>query len=1843
MKFTRAVFPMLLIVLASCNNSPSEIPPFNQSFSSYISSFTSGVISKKAVIQIQLNKEVKPKIQNANQLSKGLIGFEPKIEGNFSLVNNHTLEFYPSEDLEPGAIYRAKLELGELIEVPDSLSEFEFGFQVLKTQYEWSSIRLLATPQSQMEWYQLEGSVNSADEEELSVLERLITAELDGRKMNVRWQLGEMPRTYKFTVDSIKRSHKAQQINLLVNADLAGAESLKNKVLELASLEEFNYIDYSLVKYPSSYIQLNFSDPIKAPQDLTGLITLEGEENLRFQIENTSIQIFPEGEVYGTRKLMIFPGIENILGYKFKEQKEISLEFLNERPQVQLIGEGNIIPLGGDLHLPFKAISLNAVDIKVVKIPEGNVLQFLQTNSYGGEDELYRVGKVVANKKIDLHGEGSLRDWNNYSADLSEIIRPEAGALYRVYISFQKSYSLYACPETESEFEEEGDYWYYEDYYYYNRGDEHAYNRSDYYYQYPPGYRWSERENPCHVSYFNANQFVTRNILATNIGLIVKKTEAGRLDFTVTDMLNNQPIAGAKVSLYDYQSVKLGEATSDENGWSSLPDKGKPYFVMAAKDKQRIYLKLQDGEALSLSNFQVSGSSVASGLKGYIYGERGVWRPGDSIFLNFILQDEKERLPQGHPLNFSLSDPQGRVIYQEVKALANNQDIYSFPCRTAPSAITGNYMARVRVGNRVFEERIRVETVKPNRLNIDLDFDDEVLGSGKAKAKLSVNWLTGIAAAEAKTDIEATIKSVGQGFEKWPNFIFTDAVRDFSTTQQTVYEGEVGPNGTREILVDLGDYNQAPGLLKARFVAKAFEGGGAFSTEYFDKTLSPYENYVGMALPQPKDGRFLETDHEYPLHLRTVDALGKPVSIKNMEVKVYKLDFHWWYNSENENLARFVNNASTHLVSSGEVSSINGQATYKLKVEYPQWGRFLVRVCDGEGGHCTSAITYFDWPNSRKGQRPKVAGATLLNFNAEKEKYQIGETIRATIPAAQGSRVLITLEDGSGIQEKKWLVSQGGEVVFETEAKASMAPNVYISASLLQAHAQTENDRPIRMYGVVPVEVFDPATMLKPLIKAKDVWRPESTVNIEVSEENGREMSYTLAVVDEGLLSLTAFKTPEPWNYFYAKEALGINTYDMYNSVLGAFGGKLQQILAIGGDEALANAENSNLNRFKPMVKHLGPYKLRPNGSATHEVKIPNYIGAARVMVVAANKKRAYGSSEKSVKVRKPLMVLSTLPRILSPGDEVVLPVTVFAMEENVKKVKLRLKATGDVTIVGPDQHQLSFNQVGERVVNFKLKVPEVWGQATLKVEASSGSEKAYDETELKVRLPNPPRSVVHNLMLQPGADTALTYIPPGIEGTNSFAIEASSIPPINLEHRLKYLTRYPYGCTEQTVSAAFPQLFLSKLMDLDENFKRSQEINVRAALDKVYQRQQTNGQIAYWPGQYNGYYNDYATSYAGHFMIEAEAQGFQVANGVLARWKKHQQTKARNWRPQNSGTHLTNDLDQAYRLYTLALIQSAEVGAMNRMREIKDLNETSLWYLAGCYAMIGQKTEAEKLIARIRNLVPNDGRYYYFGSKLRNKSIELLVLHQLSKKAEAMKVGREVAKMLSKNAWYNTHSLSMGLLSVTKTFGENAKNKNGIKWAYQAGSRNYEGVSKGSFQSFQVRGELNEAHEYKLYNRSNMPLHFSTTYTGTPVDFEVPAEGKNLFLSVRYLSTSGNEIDVSRIKQGQDFVAEVRIQKTGNVEGYQSMALNQMFPTGWEIINTRMLDSEKVNYDYRDIRDDRVYTFFDLRYTKSVTFQVQLNATYAGRYFLPPVEAEDMYNNEIYARTAGRWVEVVR
>ena len=376
----------------------------------------------------------------------------------------------------------------------------------------------------------------------------------------------------------------------------------------------------------------------------------------------------------------------------------------------------------------------------------------------------------------------------------------------------------------------------------------------------------------------------------------------------------------------------------------------------------------------------------------------------------------------------------------------------------------------------------------------------------------------------------------------------------------------------------------------------------------------------------------------------------------------------------------------------------NGAGAWELEIKYPEWGRYLLTATDRTGGHRAGKIVYIDWPGwAGRGQKEGGGGASILAFAPDKPEYAPGETVTLAIPTPRKGRGLVSLESGSRVLRTEWIEAKGEETRYTFTATAEMAPNVYAHVTLLQPHAQTANDLPIRLYGVAPVKVVNPQTRLQPVLEVPEVLAPETTSTVSVREATGRPMAYTVAVVDEGLLGLTRFATPNPWDHFYAREALAVRTWDLYDDVVGAYGAAMERMLAVGGDEAAVSAKGRRANRFPPMVRFLGPFRLAAKATGTHRIEIPQYVGAVRVMVVAG-RDGAFGAAEKSAFVRRPLMLLATLPRVLGPEESVALPVSVFALEPKVKDVALSVSTSGPLEVAAEAKKTLSFAAVGDEV-----------------------------------------------------------------------------------------------------------------------------------------------------------------------------------------------------------------------------------------------------------------------------------------------------------------------------------------------------------------------------------------------------------------------------------------------------------------------------------------------------------------------------------------------------------------
>ncbi|MEX0361363.1 MAG: alpha-2-macroglobulin, partial [Allomuricauda sp.] len=676
---------------------------------------------------------------------------------------------------------------------------------------------------------------------------------------------------------------------------------------------------------------------------------------------------------------------------------------------------------------------------------------------------------------------------------------------------------------------------------------------------------------------YNEDRIASTHLLGSDLGLIVKKGNNRSYHFAATNLLTAMPEANTKIKLYNFQQQLLGEVTTDASGFGIYDGKKSLAFAVAEKNNNFAYAKLADGNALSLSKFDVSGEELQSGLQGFIYTERGVHRPGDTVHLTFVLDDRNNPLPEGHPITLEVNDARGKLVQRTLLKKESNQvadglyarkegRFYYFPIPTKPNAPTGTWNAKIVVGGAQFHKSLKIATIKPNRLKVDFAFEEEILKANQNnKGRAKVQWLHGAPARNLKVDINAKLQNATSAFSGFNGYVFQDPVRTFNEIETQWVDAKLNENGILDINKKLDVNAKAPGMLQAVFTTKVFEGGGDFSIDVFSKKLAPYTHFVGLRSPKAKQyGSFL-TDENNNFDVVSVNALGKTEGNRKLKVQIFKIEWRWWWNRGYDNLSRY-ENATVHrpFKEMSVTTKADGKGSFNLNIPDDDGGRFLIRVIDEASGHATGRTAYFYRNWWRRPASGDTESSKILIFSADKEKYTLGENAVVTFPSDSGGRALLSIENGSEVLSQQWIETSAKETQAKIPITSEMAPNVYVNISLLQPHGQVKNDLPIRLYGVVPLLVENPDTFLKPELKMPEVLQPEQSFKVTVSEADNKPMTYSLAVVDDGLLDLTRFKTPDIHSSFYARQALGVKTFDIFDDVMGAYSVSVDNIYAIG-------------------------------------------------------------------------------------------------------------------------------------------------------------------------------------------------------------------------------------------------------------------------------------------------------------------------------------------------------------------------------------------------------------------------------------------------------------------------------------------------------------------------------------------------------------------------------------------------------------------------------------------------------------------------------------------------------
>jgi len=1823
---------LMTMLLLSCSKKPDSggLKALSERPADLIVRISGGALSSADEILVGFAAPVVKRDMVGKAQSPNPFSFSPKIKGTAQWRDPATLVFKPENPLPLRSKFKGFLDLGSLNPEWKNRKPVALNFSVAGREIDNIQAGFQPVARKNPEKVVFRGEIVLTESVDITAVKSAVRLAATGGSVPLIWTDTGRNTRFAFHTEDIFRPDSRRIYSLTVARKGLGLSGDFRQDFPLNPVSKFSLEDVIQKDQGKGLgLEMRFSDPVDTTAELAGLIRLReiskeptAPVSLTFQVTGKSV--FLGGSmVYGRRYSLEISGVRSIWGSKMEKAVQQEVWFADQKPRVAFDSDGVFMTSILDRKLRFRTMNLSKVKLKIKKVFESNLGQFLQYESLASGKErneefsdyqIERVGVTIAEKILDI---GNVKNrWLTHQMDLSELIPGGEKGVFLVELSFDSKQMMYSGPKPTRR-------------YYYGR---------EYY------------SNPHSRGYIYRNGKVFKALIQSDIGLIYKAGSREHLVWAL-DLKTARPMKGVHVRLRSYQHQVIAEGFTNSEGELHLEGvEGRPFYVEGEAGRQRSVLSLKEMK-WNMSTFAIGGVQPDSeGRKVFVFSDRGVYRPGDTVHLAIIARNAEHTFPENHPVSITLLNPRRQPVYHRTNKKATD-GFYRFDINTRAEDLTGNWSVRIKVGDSTLVHPLRIETVVPFRLKLEYSGLPSRIESPLdfLRFGLSAKYLFGSPAGGMPAEITARISERPFTVPGFSRMVFHNQGIQFQPHEASIMEDKLDSRGTADVAWKLPEVRGAPGSLSVKLTAKVMENGGRSSRRTVSVPLDPFSRYVGIEVPGR--GSFSRVGAPMGFRVVLVNPRGDTVSGRTLQYRILANSRYWWweYDSRDEFRTRFKKDSHTKEVKSGQLTS--GTTAAGLTFTPETRGEYFLEVRDAApGGHVAGVFfsSYF-W-----GDAPaNLENAGVLEIHASRKEYSPGDVAEMAVNTPVAGRLLVAVEKGDHILRRFSLATEsGGETRFRVPITEDMLPNAYISVALVQPLDQGENDRPLRMYGVIPIEVIDPETRQELNLEVAEELASGKDFQVVVKTKDREQTQVVLAVVDEGLLSLTDFKTPDPWKFFFAKEGAGINTYDLYSHVMGTRKGDIFRMFSIGGGMAEAYRESQlqpqEKKRFPPVALFSGPVQTNADGEARFSLKMPNYIGAVRLMTVSANGRR-YGSAERTVPVRTPLMVMPTMPRLLGPEDYFTIPVTVFALQKGIEKVSVRLDASGPIEVEAPREKKIIFPENGEKDTFFRVRVKAETGTAKLRVVARSGKHRADHEADIKVR-PYSPR-VSKNISRETGpGKTIFVEIPgDGIPGTNQAVVSVSSRPRLQLRHRLGWLIHYPYGCVEQTVSAAFPQLMMIDFFRPSTKDRQEIDENINAAIERLKKFLLPSGGFSFWPG--SRHLSVWGTAYAGHFLLEARKLGYHVPGELITPWIDFQEQRSR--------TTTDNLMIRLYRVYGLTLAGKTPWGALNLLNEnsLEDMQDTEKWMLASCYYMAGKPQVAKGILEKTGTRVdPYAVPGETFGSWLRDKAVILEQASRMQRWSVADKLYDELVEELSGDSWHSTQSLGYALLAIGRYVRSRGDKLTGDLPLLSGTIK----LPDGGTHTFSSREQkISFPMEKGFGGTARVTFNSSTEasrcfvgveWSGVPLKPISAKESKNLELQVRWFDRSGTAIDPRSLSQGTSFWGHFRVRSTWQKNRrVENLALMQVLPSGWEIDNLRLSGDDlpawmkgfRINReDYLDIRDDRVIWFFDLN-RDHLDFVVKLTAVVPGEYVLPPTLVEGMYDSRFRAVEPGKAVKV--
>jgi len=1732
------------------------------------------------------------------------ISFEPAIPGRFRWEHTDELVFSPARPLSPATSYKAKL--GNEILRYSAYDKVEKGegisFRTPDLKLENTNITWLAPDENsrtavpQLDLY-FNYPVSPA-----SLKDRL-TVEVEGKSADYTLQTLSTDSKVSLRLLNLKVEDKDYDIRLSLDKGLL-PEGGANATPEKMETKAFIPSPFTLsvndadAEHDGSIGRISVKTSQQVVAD--GLAShIQLSPAVKFTVEPTDDGFIISSDGFDVTKsyeLSLGKGMRGKIGGVLKDEYHTTVAFGKMEPSISFANSKAVYLAGqGAKNIEVKIVSVAKVKVIVSKIYENNLLAVQRSGYYPKE---------------------SGRDDNEYDYD-------EGGGSDAVMgdIIYEKEIDTKSLPKS---------------------GGGRLFNFSI-------ADKLADFKGIYHIKIKSTeDNWVSdsRFISLSDLGLVAREG-SDKISVFVNSIKTATGVGGVNVLAYGANNQLLGAGTTNTHGVAEISYTRKefagfrPAMVIAKNEHDFNYLPFNSTK-VNTSRFEVGGKhSNTTGLDAFIYPERDIYRPGEKVNFSVVVRDKQWKSPGEMPLKLKFLLPNGKEL-KTFRRNLNEQGSMEGSVDIAESAITGSYSLEVYNGNDVLlnSRSFSIEEFVPDRIKITAQLDKNILAPGDG-AKFSINALNffGPPASNRSYECEIQVKKKAFNPKKFNQYNFSIANESVSFDKE-VKEGKTDDNGNATEDFSVKEEYKNMGLLQAVFYATVFDETGRPVSRSASADIYTQPVFFGIG----EDGWWY-----YPLN-QTIKfplvALNRNEAPVNAQAKVEVIKHEYrTVLTKSGQYFRYESQKEDKLVASSVVG-INGEgATYSFAPRTP--GNYELRVSiPGAGSYVKKSFySYGGWGSNSSFE---VNTEGNINIELDKTSYNAGESAKVLFKTPFSGRMLVTMETDKVISYQ-YVNVENRSASLDLKLGPEHLPNVYVTATLIRPYE--ESDIPLTVaHGFQGIRVEEQQRKMSVQVLAQPSVRSRTHQKVRVKAAPGSYI--TLAAVDNGVLQVSDFKTPDPYNYFYAAKALEVNGYDIYPLLFPEIRARLS---STGGDGDLDMSKRVNPmpnKRIKILSYWSGIVKADGSGEASFEFDIPQFSGEVRLMAVAY-KNESFGSSEWAMKVADPLVLSTALPRFLSPKDTVTVPVTITNTTGKPTTAVATMSVSAPLQVVGMTKQSLTLNANSEGRALFQLVADPVVAAAKVKVSVDGLGEHFSDETDITVR----PAST---LQKQTGGGSigsnASQHIAIGtgdfMPASLSYRLVVSRSPALELANQFSYLVEYPYGCTEQAVSAAFPQLYYADMADLlntGKNNKGSANYNVQEAIRKIKLRQLYNGAITLWDGQDTE--NWWASVYAAHFLYEAQKAGYDVDKGLLETLFSYLNNRLRN--RETISYYYNRDQQKkiapkevAYSLYVLALAGRPNVSVMNYYKANSQLLALdSRYLLSAAYAVAGDK-------ARFRELLPaaftgevsvtqTGGSFY---SDVRDEAIALNVLIDADPaNPQIGTMQAHVVNKLKQRSWYSTQESAFGFLAIGKI--ARASNKSTATATVSVGGKNVGTVSGGTLKltAKQLGGT-----EVDIAVKGEGSMYYWWMCEGISASGAYKEEDSYIKVRRRFYDRYGHMITGNTFKQNDLVIVQLSLEKmySGPVD---NIALTDLLPAGFEIENPRTKELPGMEWikdastpTALDVRDDRINLFVNL-YGARQNYYYAVRAVSPGIYRMGPASADAMYNGEYHSYNGGGTIKVVQ